>query len=84
MGKKPDENDERAEEHAATDEATVDENASPVRVLSRADILRELHGAQQPQQGNMPREDGPREASNALAPPPAPTALLYTNVSELD
>ncbi|KAE9012730.1 hypothetical protein PR003_g17557 [Phytophthora rubi] len=72
----PDEDNERAVEQAA-DGAIADEDAaieSPVRVLSRADILRELQRAKDPDQVG--------QQSEAL-PPPAPTKL-YTNVSELD
>ncbi|KAG7388288.1 Peroxisomal membrane signal receptor PTS1 [Phytophthora pseudosyringae] len=66
----PDE--EQTEEWAAdgAPAAGEDATASPVRVLRRADILREL-GQQQQQQG-------------VALPPPAPSRLLYTNVSELD
>ncbi|KAG6582775.1 Dynein assembly factor 1 [Phytophthora cinnamomi] len=50
----PDEVDERAGEHVADGASEYTAGASPVRVLSRADILRELHGARQQRQDGQP------------------------------
>ncbi|RLN45053.1 hypothetical protein BBJ29_003148 [Phytophthora kernoviae] len=78
----PDEDEERA--------ANEDVDVSPVRVLSRADIMREL--ARQKQSAGIraaaptPRTQADeREASMSVAgTPPPPPSTLYTNVSELD
>ncbi|KAF4320233.1 hypothetical protein G195_006525 [Phytophthora kernoviae 00238/432] len=82
----PDEDEDEDEERAANEDVDV----SSVRVLSRADIMREL--ARQKQSAGIrasaptPRTQADeREASMSVAgTPPPPPSTLYTNVSELD
>ncbi|KAK1930520.1 Dynein assembly factor 1 [Phytophthora citrophthora] len=72
------EDEEQTEELYAdgTDDGDEDAADSSVRVLSRADILREL--------GLMKQRPGQQlEQPTAAIPPPTPTKL-YTNVRELD